>query len=1138
MKSGYLQILRLGINTDMKKPIRFNLMKKGILFLLASTFLLTMACTSQRESKVLIFSKTEGYHHNSIDKGVATVSQMAMDNGFKVDTTTDASFFNEEQLSEYSAVIFLSTTGDVLNHYQQADFERYIQSGGGFVGVHAAADTEYDWPWYNQLVGAYFLSHPAQQKATINIVDKTHPSTKELPDVWEHFDEWYNYKSIVDGLNVLMNLNESSYEGGENGANHPIAWNREFDGGRMFYTGLGHTEDVFSDTNFLSHLWGGIEYAVGNNKRSLSKAVSERVPVENRFVREVLAFNLNEPMELDYIPGGKILFVERGGDLKLYDLEAQALKSAGHLNVKRIAEDGLLGLAVDPQFTANNWIYLFYSAQAEGKLQRLSRFNFTNDEIDTSSEKIMMEFQSTHDCCHSGGSLEFDGDGNLFLSTGDNTNPFASDGFSPSDEGPGRSVWDAQKSSANTNDLRGKILRIKPESDGTYSIPAGNLFEDDDPKTRPEIYAMGLRNPFRISVDQRSGILYWGDVGPDSGKDGEVRGPKGHDEINQAKKPGNWGWPYTRGNNKPYWDYDFVNKKAIRPFDPQNLVNNSPNNTGIQNLPPAQESFIWYPYDPSPEFPWLGEGGRTAMAGPVFNKEMYKDSKGVFPDYFDGKLLIYEWMRDWMFLITMDDNHDYLKAEPFLPNQEFHNPMDMVFGDDGNLYVLEYGESWNTQNLDAQLNKISFVSGNRAPTANIKADKSVGAAPLEVTFSAEGSVDLEGDELSYQWKFGNGLGESTDINPSFNFEEAGTYEAHLIVTDSEGATSEDKYQIVVGNAPPEVEITFDSENTFYNSSGKLKYEVKVTDAEDGETSNGKIPHSSVQVTLDFIKEVYGQNTSDQGHKIEIVSNGRKLIDGSDCMACHAMDKKVNGPSYLDISNKYSETHIEYLKDKIKNGGSGVWGEQPMAAHPQFQDNELTEIVEYILSLEAPKKLLPLNGTLAFDQHKTENISGMYVLSARYADQGNGEASSLSTTAQYTFGASVLQAESADEMHPGNTVWQALGANVVGNIKDGHFLVFNNVLLDGLVSITFRGLYNENYQYEGDIEIWKGDPSKELLGKATISHFSSKTQTFKDTKVSLKTANGKGRLYVLFKNQKDADQFISNPEYLLLNYSKR
>lgn len=1107
-------------------------------FLILTVALLFFGCSTTKEKKLLIFSKTAGYHHNSIDAGITAISKLAAENNIKIDTTTDASLFTEANLAQYGAIIFLSTTGDIFDHYQQAEFERYIQAGGGFVGIHAAADTEYDWPWYNELVGAYFLSHPHQQKAKIDVLDRSHPSTKHLSETWEHFDEWYNYKSIVDGPKVLMNLDESSYEGGQNGANHPIAWYREFDGGRAFYTGLGHTDEAFSDELFLKHIWGGIEYAIGDNERDFSKATTRKVPEANRFVREVLAFNLNEPMELDYMPGNKILFIERGGDLKLYDLIVGELYDAGHVDVKYIAEDGLLGLAVDPGYAENHWIYLFYSAKVKGKLQRLSRFSFKEGQIDLDSEIVMMEFPSTHDCCHSGGSLEFDAQGNLYLSTGDNTNPFESDGFSPSDEGPGRSVWDAQKSSANTNDLRGKILRIKPEADGSYSIPSGNLFEDDDPKTRPEIYTMGLRNPFRISIDQRTGILYWGDVGPDAGKDGPQRGPKGHDEINQAKEPGNWGWPYTRGNNKPYWDYDFVNKKSIQPFDPQNLVNNSPNNTGIENLPPAQESFIWYGYDASEEFPWLGEGGRTAMAGPVFNKELYTGSTSRFPDYFDGKLIIYEWMRDWMFLITMDENHDYVKAEPFLGNEEFHNPMDMVFGEDGSLYILEYGESWNTRNMDAQLNRISFVSGNRAPTARITANKSVGAAPLTVNFSGEGSVDLEGDPMKYIWSFGE-AGSSTEISPTMTFEKAGTYETTLTVRDSKGLTDQTSFSIVVGNAPPEISVSFDSENVFYNGKGKLGYKVTVQDTEDGTTADGGIAADAVEVVLDFIPEVNPRQEIEQGHKIEIISNGRKYIDNSDCMACHAVDRKVNGPSYEEIAEKYTEEHLDYLKNKIKNGGSGVWGETPMAAHPQLTDNELEEIVKYILSLKkTDKDLLALEGTLDFDQHKSDNVSGMYILSASYQDRGNGEAAPLSSTAQYTFRAGVLQPEDADESHEGNTVWQAMGADVVGNIKDGHDFAFNDVLFDGLESVTFRGLYNEGYRYGGTVEVWRGGPDQQLLGSTNIDYLNSEKQAFKEHLIRLKKTDGRGKLYVRFVNQADPDQYIANADRLLLNYGTR
>jgi type 1 glutamine amidotransferase len=180
-----------------------------------------------------------------------------------VDTTSNAELFSDANMKNYDAVVFLSTTGDVLNNEQQEAFQRYIRDGGGFVGIHAAADTEYDWPWYNELVGAYFLSHPKQQKATILVVDKSHPATSMLPAEWKRYDEWYNYKNIVSGLNVLCKLDESSYSGGQNGADHPFAWYRDFDGGRSFYTGGGHTGESYTETLFLQHLLGGIKYAMG-----------------------------------------------------------------------------------------------------------------------------------------------------------------------------------------------------------------------------------------------------------------------------------------------------------------------------------------------------------------------------------------------------------------------------------------------------------------------------------------------------------------------------------------------------------------------------------------------------------------------------------------------------------------------------------------------------------------------------------------------------------------------------------------------------------------------------------------------------------------------------------------------------------
>jgi len=217
-------------------------------------------------AKILVFTKTDGYEHRSIPAGVEALKNLGKENGFDVTETRWSYDFNKDNLKQYDAVVFLSTTRDVLNKDEQEAFEKYIKNGGGFVGIHAAADTEYEWEWYGKLVGAYFKSHPKQQDAVIKVTDKNHPSTAHLPSEWERWDEWYNYKNINPNLTVLAYLDESTYEGGENGENHPIVWYHEFDGGKAFYTGLGHTDESYSDPLFLQHVLGGIMYAAGVEK--------------------------------------------------------------------------------------------------------------------------------------------------------------------------------------------------------------------------------------------------------------------------------------------------------------------------------------------------------------------------------------------------------------------------------------------------------------------------------------------------------------------------------------------------------------------------------------------------------------------------------------------------------------------------------------------------------------------------------------------------------------------------------------------------------------------------------------------------------------------------------------------------------
>ncbi|HUH19430.1 ThuA domain-containing protein [Albibacterium sp.] len=219
-------------------------------------------------NKILVFSKTVTFRHSSaISAGQTVIQQLGKENNFEVEVTEDSQVFNSENLKQFDAVVFLCTTGDVLNDEQQEAFENYIQSGGGFVGIHSATDTEYDWPWYGELIGAYFKNHPrGQQDVLLNIIDANNISTSHLPQQWKKTDEIYNFKWIGQGLDVLITVDENSYEGGQNGEFHPISWFHAFDGGRSFYTALGHDEKSITDPLLVKHILGGIKYAMGRTK--------------------------------------------------------------------------------------------------------------------------------------------------------------------------------------------------------------------------------------------------------------------------------------------------------------------------------------------------------------------------------------------------------------------------------------------------------------------------------------------------------------------------------------------------------------------------------------------------------------------------------------------------------------------------------------------------------------------------------------------------------------------------------------------------------------------------------------------------------------------------------------------------------
>lgn len=1099
-------------------------MKK--LFILLSCCVILYSCT-QESPRVLVFSKTKGFRHQSIEAGKAALIKLGAEKGFAVDTTESADVFTEENLKKYRAVIFLSTTGDVLDQQQQNQFMRFIQSGGGYVGIHAAADTEYDWWWYGKLVGAYFKSHPQIQEAKFK---KIKPFGEDnLPDEWIRTDELYNYKKISDEITVLYNLDETSYKGGENGENHPIAWYHDFDGGRSFYTGLGHTDESFSEELFLSHLYQGIKYAIGEKKPDFAKARAKRVPEENRFTKNVLGNNFDEPTEMTILPDSRIIFIERKGAVKLYDPKTDSINQINTFNVWTKYEDGMLGITADPDFAKNNWLYIYYS-HPEKSANVLSRFVFDGKKVDQASEVQILEVPTQRDkCCHTGGSLTFAPDGNLFLSTGDNTSPFESDGFSPADERAGRSPFDAQGTSSNTNDLRGKILRIKPQADGTYTIPDGNLFPKGEEKTRPEIYVMGNRNPYRISIDKKTGFLYWGEVGPDAGNDSPERGPRGYDEVNQAQKAGYFGWPLFVGGNYAYGKHDFEAKTTGAKHDPTKPINTSPNNTGKTELPAVSAPFIWYPYDASPDFPLMKTGGRNAMAGPVYYSEDFKGKAEAYPDYFDGKLIIYDWMRNWIHLVTMNEKGAIMDIEPFLPNMQFNNIIDMAFGPDGKLYTLEYGTQWFKQNMDARLSRIDFNGGNRPPQVLVSANKISGALPLEGTVSAEGTTDPDGDAVTYEMELNGAVTKSTTPEFKFNFDKAGIYRPKITAIDAKGAKASGEIVIIAGNEPPAIEISVSGNSNHYLQGGTVEYKVTVTDKEDGSTADGKIAADRVKITMDYHPQGYDMTAIAQGHQRAELP-GKLLIAESDCKSCHLVDQKSAGPSYRDVAKRYAKDvrATEVLSDKILNGGSGNWGEVAMAAHPQLTKGQAVQMVEYILSLATEDKVksLPLTGKSSFAVVPPPGpaATSAYVLTATYEDNGANGMPSLSTTKQYVFKSPVLSAATAS-LTGGARKLNAGGFQIVENIKNNATATFPNVDFTGVSNMSFIIAEMGNMK-GGTIEVWLDSTEGTKLGTVSFAN-APKIEVqagvnMRPSGIGFKPVSGKHNVVLVFKNDQAGD----------------
>jgi cytochrome c len=649
-------------------------------------------------------------------------------------------------------------------------------------------------------------------------------------------------------------------------------------------------------------------------------------PADDRFQKVLLeGEGLTQPMRISVAPDGRVVYIERDGRVKVWDPDLQTSVVAGTVPVRVTGELGLVGLALAPDFAETGHLYLHFSPPDWDTtfVSRVSRFTLGADNVlDPDSETPIIDIPHPAGVMgwHSAGDLLMTDDGELFVATGDNTECCASRGFPGTDERPGHEGGDAQRTSANTNDLNGKILRIVPLPDGGYRVPAGNLFpesRDHADLTRPEIYAMGFRNPFTLGdYDERTDTLWMADYGPDAVQADPERGPAGHVRVFLITEPGNYGWPYCTMDNQPYNDWNYVTDEPGPWFDCDRPVNDSPNNTGRVRLPAIQPATVYYTYDKQEYFPELYGGG--AMAGPMYHYDEDSDSPTKFPEWFDGRRFFYDWTTDWV--QTTDMNRQLTEPRDmreFLPDLDFAKPMDLEFGPDGSLYVLEYGNGWGSSNDDAGLYRIDHVEGNRTPLVSAETSTDSGALPLTVDFDATASTDPDGDALGYAWDLdGDGTDDATGATVSHTYTTAGSFEPRLTVTDAHGASATTRLTVVAGNTRPTVTIETPADGTFAEFGEDIPFRVSVEDP-DG----GAVDCTQVEVTYLLGHNEHGHPMGEATPNADcegVISPGRDAEHGPGAYVFHIVQA-----SYTDA------------------GGAGdappLTGESDVVLHPSEYD---------------------------------------------------------------------------------------------------------------------------------------------------------------------------------------------------------
>ncbi|WP_276371711.1 PQQ-dependent sugar dehydrogenase [Chryseolinea sp. H1M3-3] len=828
-------------------------------------------------------------------------------------------------------------------------------------------------------------------------------------------------------------------------------------------------------------------------KEEQVQKVSVLKPEDNRFTPVILTPEgaLDEPMMFEVADENSVFIIERKGALKRFDLKTRTMNLITTLDVFTGNEQGLIGLTLDPNFQTNHWIYLQY-APAKENVFKLVRWEVSNDKLVEGSEKVVLTIPvDRENTNHTGGGMTWDKNGNLYLTVGNNTGNRLT---AQTDERPGFSYLDDQRGASNTNDLRGKILRIHPEPDGSYSIPKGNLFPENTAKTRPEIYTMGHRNVWRVSVDSKTGWIYWGEVGPDQDTDSET-GPRGYDEQNQAKGPGFFGWPYFIADNQAIPKYDFANDRVGEKLDPTRPVNTSPNNTGLKELPPAQPALIYYPYATSDKFPLVGSSSRCAIGGPIYHRSDFKNPQRPFPEYYEGKWLMGDYSRFWIMAVTLDDDGNYVSMERFAPDYHPVQPLDIKFGPSGDLYVLEYGSNTVRSAAESRLVRVEYNAGNRKPVVQASASKRGGAVPFTITLSSKGTVDYDNDELKYEWKISgdnNSTMNEKGESPVITLTDPGVYTATLTVTDGKGESGSATVRLIAGNEPPVVVLRSEGNKTFFFPETTFEYDVKVSDKEDGTLGNG-IDNNAVVVSFDYTSEGFDFAPIQLGHAdLDAASRdvvAQSMIRSSDCRNCHTVDVKAVGPAFKQIAEKYNGLpgSKDTLAQRIIKGSSGLWGtDNNMPAHPNMSVTDARTIANYILNINNPKpSSLPVKGKYSLKVPSDDNGRGTYIFRAAYTDRGAGSIPPQTTDTIVLLKSPKLNPVKA-EIIEGGALRDQLDEYIFLTAKPDAYIGYKAVDLTTVKQISFHPNWHLYDIYPGGkVEVRIDKPDGELIGEAAF-----------------------------------------------------